>query len=82
MDVCSAGGAKIHVYQDFVADHVQAGAVLVRVGLKLDTDVTDLEIRVRIGAGADLWLDQIEIHPLAAPAAIADKSLPDSSVIA
>jgi hypothetical protein len=81
MDVCSAGGAKIHVYQDFVADHVQAGAVLVRVGLKLDADVTDLEIRVRIEAGADLWLGQIEIHPLAAPATIADESLPDSSVI-
>jgi len=81
MDACSAGGAKIHVYQDFVADHVRAAAVLISVGLKLDADVTDLEIRVRIGEGADLWLGQIEIHPLASPAVTADKSLPDGSVI-
>ena len=78
----SAGGAKIHVCQDFVVDHIQADTVMVRVGLKLDADVTDLEVRVRIEAGADLWLGQIEIHPLAAPATIADESLPDSSVIA
>ena len=82
MDVCSAGGTSIHVHKDFVADHVEAGAVLVRVDLKLDADVTDLEIRMRVEAGSHLWLEQVEIHPVPAFNAMLDRSMPTAPVVA
>ena len=81
MDVCSASGARIHVHQDFVPDQSQVGAALVQVGLKLDADVTDLEIRMRVEAGSDLWVDKIEIHPVLASVSVLDRRIPTPPVV-
>jgi glycosyltransferase involved in cell wall biosynthesis len=66
MDVCSSLGAKVHAYCDFTAQDVEAESLLVRVELILESDVTDLEVRVGVDSRADLGLHGIEIHPLAA----------------
>lgn len=37
-----------------------------QIELTLDSDVSDLEIRVGVDAETHMWLGGIEIHPLAA----------------
>lgn len=62
MDVCSAMGARIHAYRD-------AGSLTRGVSgetgfvLDLDTDVTDLEIRIGVQSGATFELSHIVIRP-------------------
>ncbi len=66
MDVCSSRGAKVHAYRDFVPMDLGAKTLLAQIELTLDSDVSDLEIRVGVDAETHMWLDGIEIHPLAA----------------
>lgn len=66
MDVCSSRGAKVHAYRDFVPMDLGAETLLVQIELTLDSDVSDLEIRVGVDAETHMWLGGIEIHPLAA----------------
>jgi glycosyltransferase involved in cell wall biosynthesis len=82
MDVCSSSGVSIHVQREFVVAGVRAGQPLVQVELLLDADVADLEVRVWVSAGADLWLDRIEIHPLPAATVAIGSGPPDDLVVA
>ncbi len=66
MDVCSSRGAKVHVYRDFVPSHLESETLLVQIELSLDSDVSDLEIRVGVDAETRMWLSRIEICPLPA----------------
>ena len=72
LDVCSSVGTIIHVKHSFVAAGVRDGVPLVQVELTLDVDVVDLEVRIWVDAGAAIWVDRIEIHPLSGTAAVAD----------
>lgn len=68
VDVCSSHGVNVHVYSDFVSQETRSETLMVAVDLILDSDVSDLEIRVGVGADASLWLSRIEVHPQAVPA--------------
>lgn len=82
LDVSSSAGARNHVKRSFVAAVVQAGLPLVQVELALDADVSDLEVRVWVNAGTDIWLDRIEIHPLSGAIDVAAPGLPHDPVVA
>ncbi len=65
VDVCSAKGQKVHAIRDFElsgTEDVQERG-LVRLDFTLEWDVPDLEVRVAVGADANLQLSCIEIWP-------------------
>ena len=63
MDVCSSLGTKVHVRRDFTPCDSETGTSLIDVELMLDSDVSDLEIRVGVDADAEMWLCGVEIRP-------------------
>ncbi|WEN14949.1 glycosyltransferase family 1 protein [Rhodanobacter sp. AS-Z3] len=76
MDVCSSLGAKVHAHQDFSPCSADAEILLVQTELTLSSDVSDLEIRVGVGAGTNLMVREIEIRPF-----ISVSVLPESELV-
>lgn len=72
MDVCSSHGAIVHSHSVFAPHESDTGAMLVETELRLDCDVSDLEVRVGVDADTDMWVGGVEIHPVA----VADPSPP------
>lgn len=66
MDVCSSLGVRVHIRHEFAAEDADTETALVEADLLLESDVSDLEIRVGVNAETNLWVSRIEIHPLAA----------------
>lgn len=82
VDVCSSAGVNIHTKLEFAGEGVPHGLQMVDVDLILEADVTDLEVRVWVNDGADLWLDRVEIHPLSAATFATGPGLPGDLVVA
>jgi glycosyltransferase involved in cell wall biosynthesis len=65
VDVVAAAGTRSCAHGRFVAaGGDEDPGLLMDVDLQLDADVADMEIRIEVAAGADMWLADIEIVPI------------------
>lgn len=68
VDVRAAAGARSCARGQFVAADEDDDSLLMELDLFLEADVPDVEVRVEVAAGSDMWLADIEIADVGATA--------------
>jgi glycosyltransferase involved in cell wall biosynthesis len=78
LEICSKSGNVMHVRRSLDAANESASECIVAVELLLDSDAIDLEVRVRVDAGAELWVSELIVSPMEHDAPIDAGSLAPS----
>jgi glycosyltransferase involved in cell wall biosynthesis len=64
LEICSHAGDVMHVRQNLNAAVEPTSGCIANVELTIESDVSDLEIRVRVDEGVALWISELIVRPL------------------